>query len=190
MNEPTQTSPANDETRAAWNANATFWDERMGEGNNFVNVLIWPAVERLLPVTPGMRVLDITCGNGLTSRRLAARRYRRRVRLCRGGRQWPGSVHQRMRDASPTTLSTQRTRRRCWRWAMHPFDAAICNMALFGRHRQSSRCSGRWRHCSSRAGVVPFADASLLQQPVHGAGGDGGGAKALKPLTPSRSSAI
>lgn len=66
-----QSTTAHDETRAAWNANAAFWDDRMGEGNDFVDVLIWPAVQRLLPITPGMRVLDIACGNGLTSRRLA-----------------------------------------------------------------------------------------------------------------------
>ncbi len=63
---------AHEETRAAWNANAAFWDERMGEGNDFVEVLTWPALERLLEVQPGERVLDVACGNGLTSRRLAA----------------------------------------------------------------------------------------------------------------------
>lgn len=55
-----------------WNQNAAFWDERMGEGNDFVEVLIWPATVRLLEMRPGERVLDIACGNGLTSRRLAA----------------------------------------------------------------------------------------------------------------------
>jgi len=50
----------------------------MGAGNDFVNVLVWPAVERFLPVKPGMRVLDIACGNGLTSRR-------RHSRLCEVG---------------------------------------------------------------------------------------------------------
>jgi 2-polyprenyl-3-methyl-5-hydroxy-6-metoxy-1,4-benzoquinol methylase len=63
---------ANEATRSAWNQNAAFWDERMGEGNDFVEVLIWPATERLLELRPGERVLDIACGNGLSSRRLAA----------------------------------------------------------------------------------------------------------------------
>jgi 2-polyprenyl-3-methyl-5-hydroxy-6-metoxy-1,4-benzoquinol methylase len=63
---------ANEETRLAWNANAPFWDERMGEGNDFVEVLVWPATERLLELKEGEQVLDIACGNGLTSRRLAA----------------------------------------------------------------------------------------------------------------------
>jgi len=64
---------AHEETRAAWNENAAFWDERMGEGNDFVEVLTWPAIERLLELCPGERILDVACGNGLTSRRLAAR---------------------------------------------------------------------------------------------------------------------
>jgi len=63
---------ANDETRAVWNENAAFWDGRMGEGNDFVEMLIWPATMRLLAVQPNERVLDVACGNGLTSRRLAA----------------------------------------------------------------------------------------------------------------------
>lgn len=63
---------ANEETKAVWNENAAFWDERMGEGNDFVEVLVWPATERLLEPRPGQRILDIACGNGLSSRRLAA----------------------------------------------------------------------------------------------------------------------
>ena len=63
---------ANEETRRAWDENAAFWDERMGEGNDFVEVLTWPPTERMLALTPGEQVLDIACGNGLTSRRMAA----------------------------------------------------------------------------------------------------------------------
>ncbi len=63
---------ANEETRTAWNENASFWDERIGEGNDFVELLVWPATERLLALRPGERILDIACGNGLYARRLAA----------------------------------------------------------------------------------------------------------------------
>lgn len=61
----------NQAAKKAWNANAQFWDQRMGEGNDFFNILIWPAVEQLLGVKKGERILDIACGNGLTSRRMA-----------------------------------------------------------------------------------------------------------------------
>ena len=59
-------------SRDAWDANAEVWDARMGdEGNDFFNVLCWPSLASLLDVRPGRRYLDIACGNGLTSRRLA-----------------------------------------------------------------------------------------------------------------------
>lgn len=61
----------NASAQQAWNTNARFWDERMGEGNDFFTLLVWPAVEALLRPTPGEQVLDVACGNGLTSRRLA-----------------------------------------------------------------------------------------------------------------------
>lgn len=59
-------------TRDAWEANAEVWDTRMGEeGNDFFNVLCWPSIQTLLDVQAGQHILDIACGNGLTSRRLA-----------------------------------------------------------------------------------------------------------------------
>jgi 2-polyprenyl-3-methyl-5-hydroxy-6-metoxy-1,4-benzoquinol methylase len=60
------------QAKDAWDRNAEFWNERMGEGNDFFNILLWPAVERLLKLQPGERLLDVACGNGLTSRRLAS----------------------------------------------------------------------------------------------------------------------
>ena len=63
-------SEENAQVQKAWDANASFWDARMAEGNDFFRVLIWPAVEKLLRPENGERLLDIACGNGLTSRRL------------------------------------------------------------------------------------------------------------------------
>src|SRR6188768_128012 len=37
-----------------------------------LNMLCWPALASLLDIKPGQHILDIACGNGLTSRRLAA----------------------------------------------------------------------------------------------------------------------
>jgi SAM-dependent methyltransferase len=60
-------------THDAWEANAEVWDSRMGdEGNDFFNLLCWPSLVSLLEIQAGRRYLDIACGNGLTSRRLAA----------------------------------------------------------------------------------------------------------------------
>jgi 2-polyprenyl-3-methyl-5-hydroxy-6-metoxy-1,4-benzoquinol methylase len=74
------TQDSNQFTRDAWEANAEVWDSRMGDhGNDFFNLLCWPALVSLLDSStalspgpqPGRRYLDIACGNGLTSRRLA-----------------------------------------------------------------------------------------------------------------------
>src|SRR6476620_4303949 len=66
------TADPNPFTRDAWEANAEIWDSRMGdEGNDFFNILCWPALASLLDPQPGQHILDIACGNGLTSRRLA-----------------------------------------------------------------------------------------------------------------------
>jgi len=62
----------NETTRRAWEANAAYWDERMGDaGNDFVNLLVWPATRRLLDIRTGQRVLDAACGNGLYALRVA-----------------------------------------------------------------------------------------------------------------------
>jgi 2-polyprenyl-3-methyl-5-hydroxy-6-metoxy-1,4-benzoquinol methylase len=37
-----------------------------------LNTLCWPSLASLLDPKPGQHILDIACGNGLTSRRLAA----------------------------------------------------------------------------------------------------------------------
>ena len=57
--------------REAWETNAEWWDAYYKEGNVFHRTLIAPATEALLAVEAGERVLDIACGNGAFSRRLA-----------------------------------------------------------------------------------------------------------------------
>ena len=63
---------SNQFSKEAWDANAEHWDARMGDnGNDFFNVLCWPVLASFLDPRPGSKILDVACGNGLTSRRLA-----------------------------------------------------------------------------------------------------------------------
>lgn len=123
---------AHEETLDAWNANAAYWDDRMGEGNDFVEVLNWPALQRMLDLQPGQRVLDIGCGNGLYARRLAALGAevvatdfapemvaRAEARASSG----PGTITYRVLDATDEAALLALGER--------SFDAAICMMALF-----------------------------------------------------------
>jgi 2-polyprenyl-3-methyl-5-hydroxy-6-metoxy-1,4-benzoquinol methylase len=125
---------ANRETRAAWDENAGFWDQRMGEGNDFVEVLIWPATERLLAVRPGERILDVACGNGLTSRRLAklgaevvafdfAPEMIAHARRRTDGLDVASSISYHLVDATDEAALLE--------LGPSSFDAALCNMALF-----------------------------------------------------------
>jgi 2-polyprenyl-3-methyl-5-hydroxy-6-metoxy-1,4-benzoquinol methylase len=60
-----------DENRRIWDANALWWDDRIGDGNDFQRVLIEPATERLLNVVAGDTILDAACGAGRFARRMA-----------------------------------------------------------------------------------------------------------------------
>jgi len=63
----------NKKTQEAWDTNAEVWDKFMGDkGNDFVNMLQWPVIASLLDPGPAERILDIACGNGIFSRRIAA----------------------------------------------------------------------------------------------------------------------
>lgn len=60
-----------DENRQTWDANANWWDDHIGDGNDFQTLLIEPATERLLAVAVGDVILDIACGAGRFARRIA-----------------------------------------------------------------------------------------------------------------------
>lgn len=127
----TDSTPSlNDETRDAWDANAALWDDRMGDkGNAFVNVLQWPVIQPLLNVQAGQRILDIACGNGLYSRRLAALGAQvtafdfsaELIRLAceRGGENITYQVLDATDEAALLTLGEAL------------YDSALCNMGLF-----------------------------------------------------------
>ncbi len=57
---------------AAWEENAAFWDEKMGnESNYFHRNIVRPNVEKLLNIKENDLILDVACGNGNFSERMA-----------------------------------------------------------------------------------------------------------------------
>ena len=59
-----------DESLRIWEANARWWDDRIGDGNDFQELLIEPATQRLLDVSAGDTILDAACGAGRFARRM------------------------------------------------------------------------------------------------------------------------
>jgi 2-polyprenyl-3-methyl-5-hydroxy-6-metoxy-1,4-benzoquinol methylase len=121
----------NRDVRDIWESKAEFWDERMGEGNMFQRVLVGPASERLLEVQPGQAILDVACGNGVFSRRLAALGAQvvatdfsaRFLELAQArGAEFAGRIEYLLVDATDEGQLLALGERR--------FDAAVCNMAL------------------------------------------------------------
>lgn len=121
----------NRETRDIWDRNAEWWDDRMGEGNDFQRILIGPATERLLELRPGETVLDIACGNGAFARRMAqlgaqivAFDFSERFLARAKGRsaEHVDRIDYRLIDATDEAQLLALGKRR--------FDAAVCTMAL------------------------------------------------------------
>lgn len=123
---------SNQFSREAWEANAEHWDSRMGDdGNDFFNVLCWPVLASFLDLQPGQHILDIACGNGLTSRRLAAlganvTAFDFSANLIERARARPNldsliSYHVLDATDEQALLSL----------GQHKFDSALSNMALF-----------------------------------------------------------
>jgi 2-polyprenyl-3-methyl-5-hydroxy-6-metoxy-1,4-benzoquinol methylase len=123
--------PTNEQTQLIWEQIAAWWDNHIGEGNDFQKTLIMPATDRLLDPKPGQTILDIACGNGNYSR-LLGRRGMRVVACdfaeafleCAKKRTTPedGEIEYRRIDAtSPAELLSLGENR---------FDSAVCNMAM------------------------------------------------------------
>ena len=120
-----------EESRRIWDQNAEVWDSRMETATSWQKVFIAPVAERLLDLQPGETVLDIACGNGIFSRRLAelgayvvASDFSPRlVELARSrSTEHADRIEYHVADATDEAQLIAMGERR--------FDAAVCNMAL------------------------------------------------------------
>lgn len=119
-------------SREAWEANAEVWDARMGdEGNDFFNILCWPAMASFLDAQPGQSILDIACGNGLTSRRLA--RLGANVTAFDFSAELIRLAASRLNPDSRIAYHVIDATDQAALFALgeQGFDSALCNMALF-----------------------------------------------------------
>jgi 2-polyprenyl-3-methyl-5-hydroxy-6-metoxy-1,4-benzoquinol methylase len=119
------------ESTDIWDQNARWWDAKMGEGNDWHRILIAPAVEELLDVRPGERVLELACGNGQFARRLAS--LGARVLACDSSAAFLECARIRTNEYSERIeyqMIDLTSEDQLAALGACAFDAAVCNMAL------------------------------------------------------------
>jgi SAM-dependent methyltransferase len=124
-------NPTAQQCHAIWDRIAPWWDEQIGEGNDFQKTLIMPATDRLLDPKPGQVILDVACGNGNYARALGRRGVR--VVACDFSESFldrarqrttpeDGNIEYRKIDATSMAELLALGEKR--------FDAAVCSMAM------------------------------------------------------------
>jgi 2-polyprenyl-3-methyl-5-hydroxy-6-metoxy-1,4-benzoquinol methylase len=119
------------QTRKIWDEIARWWDEQIGEGNDFQKTLIIPATDRLLAPQKGEAILDIACGSGNYARHLArlgaevtACDFSEKFLQCALQRQTPDTASIRYVKIDATDSGQLRS------LGERRFDAAVCSMSM------------------------------------------------------------
>jgi 2-polyprenyl-3-methyl-5-hydroxy-6-metoxy-1,4-benzoquinol methylase len=128
-----ETSSLNDDVKDRWNRVADFWNERMGDdGNVFHRALVGPSQERLLDLKRDELVVEVACGNGQFTRRMAELGARvvasdgasRMIENARArSAEYADRIEFSVIDVTDAGALMSLGERR--------FDAAVCTMALF-----------------------------------------------------------
>lgn len=114
-----------------WDEISGWWDDTIGDGNTAQDYLIEPTQERLLELRRGERVLDIACGAGRFTRRMAdngaiitavdhSKNFIKRARA--RSRDYDGKIDYKVVNAADADALAN--------LAETPFDAAVCTMGL------------------------------------------------------------
>lgn len=122
-----------DDDKSRWDTNAGFWNERMGEGNEFHKTVIEPVQDKLIGVVKGMNILEIACGNGQYSRHLAERGAH--ITACDLSEKMIENARERTDSPNVTYLTLDCTSsKELGKLTENSFDAAVCTMAFMDIH--------------------------------------------------------
>jgi len=119
-------------TASVWEEIADWWDEAIGKGNKTQDLLVEPTQSQLLGLSDGQRVLDIACGAGRFTRRMASEgvhvvAFDNSAKfIARARRATPPQLARRI-DYHVVDASDQRALSALGR---QDFSAAVCTMAL------------------------------------------------------------
>jgi 2-polyprenyl-3-methyl-5-hydroxy-6-metoxy-1,4-benzoquinol methylase len=114
-----------------WNENADKFDAQVGDdGDAFRKNLIFPATLRLLEPQAGERILDVACGNGNFSRKLAGvgcevAAFDYSTALIAHAKKYKSTEHIAYSVCDATDYAAVKAL-----GGGNPFDKAVCNMAL------------------------------------------------------------